>query len=39
MSGAEISFLLDFEDPDSFFRASNARTGETPETVPATMPN
>jgi AraC-like DNA-binding protein len=33
MSGAEISFLLGFEDPNSFFRAFNAWTGTTPERV------
>jgi AraC-like DNA-binding protein len=31
MSGAEISFLLGFEDPNSFFRAFRGWTGETPE--------
>ena len=31
MSGAEISFLLGFKDPNSFFRAFNAWTGTTPE--------
>lgn len=31
MSGAEISFLLGFEDPNSFFRAFNGWTGITPE--------
>ena len=30
LSGAEISFLLGFEDPNSFFRAFNAWTGTTP---------
>lgn len=30
-SGAEISFLLGFEDPNSFFRAFRSWTGETPE--------
>ena len=31
MTGAEISFLLGFEDPNSFFRAFNTWTGTTPE--------
>ena len=33
LSGAEISFLLGFKDPNSFFRAFNAWTGATPEQV------
>jgi AraC-like DNA-binding protein len=35
MSGAEISFLLGFEDPNSFSRAFQAWTGNTPEHVRA----
>ncbi|RMG92580.1 MAG: AraC family transcriptional regulator [Candidatus Dadabacteria bacterium] len=31
LSGAEISFLLGFEDPNSFFRAFRSWTGLTPE--------
>jgi AraC-like DNA-binding protein len=31
MSGAEISFLLGYEDPNSFFRGFRGWTGETPE--------
>ena len=31
LSGAEISFLLGFKDPNSFFRAFNSWTGTTPE--------
>ena len=34
-SGAEISFLLGFEDPNSFVRAFRTWTGETPEQVRA----
>ncbi len=30
-SGAEISFLLGFDDPNSFFRAFHSWTGKTPE--------
>ncbi|UWD91690.1 AraC family transcriptional regulator [Ralstonia pseudosolanacearum] len=33
MSAAEISFLLGFEDPNSFARAFQARTGTTPQAV------
>lgn len=33
MSGAEIAFLLGFEDPNSFIRAFQAWTGSTPHAV------
>lgn len=33
MSGAEISFLLGFEDPNSFIRAFQGWTGTTPQAV------
>ena len=33
MSAGEISFLLGYEDPHSFYRAFNAWTGQTPERV------
>jgi AraC-like DNA-binding protein len=35
MTGAEISFLLGFEDPNSFVRAFQAWTGTTPQTARA----
>jgi AraC-like DNA-binding protein len=37
LSGAEISFLLGFEDPNSFFRAFHSWTGETPEQARGVM--
>jgi AraC-like DNA-binding protein len=36
-SGAEISFLLGFEDPNSFFRAFHSWTGETPQQARSVM--
>jgi AraC-like DNA-binding protein len=36
-SGAQISFLLGFEDPNSFVRAFRSWTGETPEQVRAEL--
>ena len=36
-SGAEISFLLGFDDPNSFVRAFRSWTGETPQKVRAQM--
>jgi AraC-like DNA-binding protein len=35
LPGAQISFLLGFEDPNSFFRAFHGWTGKTPEAVRA----
>jgi AraC-like DNA-binding protein len=35
MSGAEISFLLGYEDLNSFFRTFHSWTGETPKQVRA----
>ena len=37
MSGAEISFLLGYEDPNSFFRAFHQWTGQTPERARAAL--
>jgi AraC-like DNA-binding protein len=37
MTGAEISFLLGFEDPNSFFRAFHGWTGTTPERARVAM--
>lgn len=37
LPGYEIAFLLGFEDPNSFYRAFMTWTGQTPETVRATM--
>ena len=39
LSGAEISFLLGFEDPNSFFRAFHSWTGKTPEQARSVMLN
>jgi len=39
MSGAEISFLLGYEEPNSFFRAFHAWTGQTPEQARAALRN
>lgn len=36
-TGAQISFLLGFDDPNSFFRAFRSWTGATPESVRAEM--
>jgi len=37
ISGAEISYLLGYEDPNSFFRAFHSWTGETPEQARTAM--
>jgi len=37
LPGYEIAFLLGFEDPNSFYRAFMAWTGQTPETVREAM--
>lgn len=37
MTGAEISFLLGYDDPNSFFRAFRTWTGQTPETLRASL--
>ena len=37
LSGAEISFLLGFEEPNSFFRAFHVWTGKTPEQLRKTL--
>ncbi|MCG8346105.1 MAG: AraC family transcriptional regulator [Chlorobiales bacterium] len=39
LSAAEISFLLGFEEPNSFFRAFHLWTGKTPEQVRRAMQN
>jgi AraC-like DNA-binding protein len=39
MSGAEISFLLGFEDPNSFVRAFQGWTGTTPQVVRSAATN
>ncbi len=35
MAAAEISFLLGYDDPNSFFRAFRSWTGTTPESLRA----
>ncbi|RMF44769.1 MAG: AraC family transcriptional regulator, partial [Deltaproteobacteria bacterium] len=37
LPGAQISFLLGFEDPNSFVRAFHAWTGQTPERLRAQL--
>lgn len=39
MSGAEISFLLGFEDPNSFIRAFQGWTGTTPQALRSSLQN
>lgn len=37
MTGAEISFLLGYDDPNSSFRAFRTWTGQTPEALRASF--
>jgi len=34
-AGTEIAFLIDFDDPNSFFRAFHQWTGKTPQQLRA----